>query len=354
MKTENAVEPVSHISRFYGAFWCAFVGDALGIPSHGYTKKKRIRQDYGEIHRYTKAITPHPQSVLFHTTFELAEGKNDILHGRDSEWRVPGTHFHQHLEAGDNSLNLLLALELSQHLAEKGSYDQLKYTERYLRFMLNSESHRDTYIPQAHLRFFENYGKGISPLKCGEEAFAVGGIVNAFPLMLLHHNHPKQAITEVRKHLHLTHRGESLARSADLIVDLLCYLLKGYDIETALYEKIKGNLSHPALNFPYRRWRDNHTDDEVACELINNTAHIDDSIPLVIYLALKYESDIATALKVSANLGGATCPRGALLGLLLGARHGSEEIPTDLIEGLVQREHIDRACDGIAAIALSD
>jgi ADP-ribosylglycohydrolase len=54
---------------------------------------------------------------------------------------------------------------------------------------------------------------------------------------------------------------------------------------------------------------------------------VEDSVPAVVYLALKYHDDPENALIVNTNLGGDNAARGAVLGALLGASHGVDQFP---------------------------
>jgi ADP-ribosylglycohydrolase len=64
--------------------------------------------------------------------------------------------------------------------------------------------------------------------------------------------------------------------------------------------------------------------------------YVEDSVPAVLYLALKYHDDPETALNVNTNLGGDNAARGAVLGALLGASHGIEKFPDRWVRGLVE------------------
>ena len=62
--------------------------------------------------------------------------------------------------------------------------------------------------------------------------------------------------------------------------------------------------------------------------------YVEDSVPAVVYLALKYHDDPESALIANTNLGGDNAARGALLGALLGAAHGVEKFPDRWVDGL--------------------
>ena len=50
--------------RFYGAWWGAFIGDAMSMPTHGYSSRQMIFSDYGNISDYMAPRDVHPESVL--------------------------------------------------------------------------------------------------------------------------------------------------------------------------------------------------------------------------------------------------------------------------------------------------
>ena len=37
------------VDRLYGAWWGAFIGDAIAAPTHGYSSVKLLGADYGTI-----------------------------------------------------------------------------------------------------------------------------------------------------------------------------------------------------------------------------------------------------------------------------------------------------------------
>lgn len=68
---------------------------------------------------------------------------------------------------------------------------------------------------------------------------------------------------------------------------------------------------------------------------ISPACYVEDAIPAIAYLALKYSDDVEKALVVNTNLGGDNAGRGAVLGALLGAANGLAAIPTRWRDGLL-------------------
>jgi len=62
---------------------------------------------------------------------------------------------------------------------------------------------------------------------------------------------------------------------------------------------------------------------------------VEDAVPAVVYLALKYHDDPEAALIANTNLGGDNAGRGAVLGALMGAARGLAGLPGKWVKGLI-------------------
>ena len=76
-------------------------------------------------------------------------------------------------------------------------------------------------------------------------------------------------------------------------------------------------------------------DETVIGRRFSTACYVEDAVPAVIYLALKYHHDPQKALIVNTNLGGDNAGRGAILGAILGAAHGAKKFPERWLSGLV-------------------
>lgn len=70
------------------------------------------------------------------------------------------------------------------------------------------------------------------------------------------------------------------------------------------------------------------------------TCYTEQGVPAVLFLAYKYFHDPAEALRRNVKALGDSTSRGSLLGAILGAAHGMEAWPTDLVNGLRQSKEI--------------
>ncbi len=325
-------------SRCAGTIWGSFVGDALAVPAHWYYDVAALKRDYGVVRDYLAPRNPHPDSHLGEAHYHPVNSKAEILHDQAHYWGEPGIHYHQFLRPGENTLNLKLAVELLESLAERGGYDANDYLRRYLGFMLTPGRHRDTYVESAHRAFFQNYARGRDLFEAGIVNHDIGGLV-ALPglvagLIGLSRNEAK-IMAAVHQHLSLTHRGAEIEQAAHDLTGLLLHLLRGADCGAEI-RRLAGSRDLELQNLLGRE------DSTVVGEIFSAGCPVTGSWPAVLYLALKYFPNFEQALIANTNLGGDNCHRGAVLGAILGAALGHEAIPNRWLNGLIEHDRLRR------------
>ncbi|OAI41859.1 hypothetical protein AYO41_05125 [Verrucomicrobia bacterium SCGC AG-212-E04] len=325
-----------------------FIGDALAMPVHWYYDRAALRRDYGLVIDYVEPRNPHPGSILWRSKYEARNGRGDILREQAKYWGRRDVHYHQFLATGENTLNLQLAAELMDSLAATGHYVPADAAERYVRFMLEPGRHRDTYVEECHRNFFARYAEGLGPWECAAEDIHIGGLACLAPLVVRYRHDPARALEVVRKHLHLTHRGDLVTASAEAYANLLLAVLDGtFDVRTAL----AGAMSQSWLRrYPVLQWL-NDGDEAVIGSRLSPACYLDDAWPATLFLAAKYQSDFAGGLIANTNLGGDNCHRGAVLGAILGAALGEQAIPSRWISGLVAHGRYERLIEVLAGRA---
>ena len=100
--------------RMRGALWGMFIGDALAMPVHWYYNIATLWQDFGQIRDYQAPKAHHPNSIMaLANTAKAGRGSQDgdivgnvILKGKKQHWGQANRHYHQGMQAGDNTLNL--------------------------------------------------------------------------------------------------------------------------------------------------------------------------------------------------------------------------------------------------------
>jgi ADP-ribosylglycohydrolase len=317
-----------------GALTGLCIGDALAMPVHWYYNRQALNEDYGLVTDYLAPGNLHPDSILWRSRYAAPNAKGEILHDQARYWGKRGIHYHQFLQAGENTLNVKICRLLIESINQTGTYDAQDFLTRYIAYMTTPGSHRDTYIEECHRNFFANYARGMPPLRCGVEEKHIGGLIGVFPVVIFYFNRPDKARKAALQHLALTHPGSKMETAGLLIIDILLEVLNGTPLKAAILEKIEAQ-DNPLLGYPFFKWL-KEPDEWIIGPRLSTACYVEDSVPAVIYLALKYHHNPQKALIVNTNLGGDNAGRGSVLGALLGADHGAENFPDRWVQGLLE------------------
>ena len=328
----EVVTTKSFSSRSRGPIYGLYIGDALSMPVHWYYDRSALQRDYGTVEDYMAPRNPHPDSILWRSSYIPLNEKGDILHDQARYWGRHGIHYHQFLDAGENTLNLKLCTLLIESLNRIGDYDADDYLKRYIDFMTLPGTHRDTYVEEYHRHFFTLYARGNPPRKCGAKEKHIGGLVGLVPIIVFFQNDPERAHEAALEHLSLTHLGPKMESAGSLVIKLLLKTLGGMPLKDVLLEAVDKSTS-PLLAYPFLKWL-HDPDERVIGGRFSTACYVEDSVPATIYLALKYHDDPERGLIANTNLGGDNVHRGALLGALLGAGNGLKGFPDRWIKGL--------------------
>lgn len=320
--------------RLQGALYGLFLGDALAMPVHWYYDTAALERDYGRVSGFVAPKNPHPNSILWRSHYQALNPKGEILHEQSRYWGQRGVHYHQFLQAGENTVNAKLCAELLRSLSECGGYDPSDYLRRYIDFMTTPGRHRDTYLEEYHRVFFTHYAQGIPADRCAAKPEKhIGGLQNIVPLLLYYHDEPELALATALQHLSLTHPGPRMEQAARLLGSLLLEVVRGESLEQVLSERFARQTS-PLLGHPLQKWL-SEPDHQVVGPRLSSACYVEDSVPATLYLAWKYCDRPEEGLIANTNLGGDNAGRGAVLGALLGAANGLQAWPQSWREGLV-------------------
>lgn len=330
----------SLFDRQQGCIYGLMIGDALAMPAHWYYDTAALARDYGDITGYVAPRNPHPDSILWRSSYQPLHPRADILHDQAAYWGQRGIHYHQFLSAGENTLNLKLCMELLESLAERRRYDRSDYLSRYVAFMTTPGRHRDTYVEECHRHFFQNLGRGLPPDRCGVPEKHIGGLVGVVPIAAWHAENTAAAIRDAMDHVGLTHHGSLMKQGAALFARLLGDVLQGQALDHALLAAIERQDSL-YLGHPFHQWVD-LPDETVIGAHLSSACYVQFAVPAVLHLALKYANRPAAGLLANVRLGGDSAHRGALLGAMLGAAHGITAFPIEWVNGLGCRDHLER------------
>jgi ADP-ribosyl-[dinitrogen reductase] hydrolase len=323
MKTETSQPPAQRNDfadaksyQLHLAYLGSLAADALAMPVHWYYDRVALRRDYGQVDHFLAPKNPHPDSILWRSTYQASSPETDILRDQAQYWGQRGIHYHQFLRAGENTLNFQLARELHRFISQRASYHAEDWLNHYIQCLLTPGWHRDTYFEEYHRAFFHNLGLHKKPLQCGIKDEHIGGLA---PVAALLAASPKLDLTEacalVQEHVALTHRHRLVLATADVLVRLLYHLATApADLEKALVAEAPEFFSLTKA----QAWA-KQPDEVIVGQVMSPACYIADAFPAALYLAWKYRDQPRQGIIANAMVGGDNCHRGAVVGSLLGA-----------------------------------
>jgi ADP-ribosylglycohydrolase len=190
-----------------------------------------------------------------------------------------------------------------------------------------------------------------------------------------------QALAFAVQHQQLTHRSESVGAGLAVIVPAIHQIIDGKDAAQVIeaqsaslrlpkyeglelfrkYQEYGGPAAVPAEvmwslhnSFADEPWDIQHftanqTENKVLKKIFSTACYVEHGVPMLLYLAYKYNFKLEEALLANVNTGGDNVHRGMVLGMLLGA--ASQEIPKNLIDGLKARVELEKEISTFAEIA---
>ena len=258
--------------RLENALWGAFIGDALGMPSHWYYSAEELESDFPEgIEWYREPPHPHPSSFLvgaryqpdtasagalgrpydilqeharFYRTsyseFGFATDAREVSHGNATARTPERYHYHHGLRAGENTLGADLIRVLMRSVSKHGGYSQQGFIDDFIGFMTSPGMIRDPYRETYVRKWFEAYSSGTDPENCAEHQrhrwsiASHGGMVRPLALALLNADNQPLATGMAVTHQQLTHRSELVSAGLALFIPMLLRLVNGESFPAVL------------------------------------------------------------------------------------------------------------------------
>ena len=273
----------------------SFLGDAFVLGAHWIYNVKVIEARFGQ---YDAPHEPLPSS--WHT----------------------GKHLGDYTHYGDQ------ALLLFDHLKERqGEYTDDGFRAAWRHYM-NSYG---GYMDMASKGSFEAFEKGS---QTGSESDELGGAARIAPV-LYWVEEPEEALEAAVSQSRLTHNSEPSLLAAELFARMTLRVLEGE--ETSVPEVLQtclDDMRHAgrdtALLDGYLKAAEAAAGRDATgiAEALGQSCHAHHAIPVIFKLLLT-SSDYREALSLNARIGGDSATRGMIVGAILGARNGMENLPAD-------------------------
>jgi len=294
------------------------------MPVHWYYDPRALDRDYGPIDRFHAPRNPHPDSILWRSAYMPASPEFDLLHDQAKYWGQREIHYHQFLQAGDNTLNFKLAKELYEWTCARGAYDAEAWLRHYVEVLSTPGWHQDTYVEEVHRTFFENAAKGIPLHKCAVHDLHIGALAQVPALLAAlaetSSDPSNEFEAQVVAHVALTHKHPQALKAARTLTRLILALAEGASISEAMKSEANDFVSLKLFN----SWSQK-PDREVVGSLLTPACYLPDSMTAACYLCWKYETQPAAGFQANAEVGGDNCHRGAVVGSLLSIPNGPPE-----------------------------
>ncbi|KAM9334237.1 uncharacterized protein ABDE67_021968 [Symphorus nematophorus] len=360
---------MAQVRRAVGeALWAMCAADSMSMPVHWYYDIEDIRRDFGGwISGFNSPRERHPSSILSlsntagsgRTAWSSGAKRPDvvgnvILHDKLNLWKSSrgSVHYHQGLQSGDSTLNVLCALRAARALVCGRFTDVSQPDARaavlsdYVLFLTAPGSHHDTYAESFHRSFFADWqdGRPTSPRQvltfaekrsrlklsspyADSQLDAIGCLPMILPFILLSASaNEEQAVSAAVEFVKLTHPHPKVPEYVSIYGRALHAVLGGASVRQQAEHALRTldawdacqSYSRKAARFPVSS-EERLKVHQSAVNYLGLACYTKGALSSLFYLAHEFHDDPAGGILANTNCGGENCNRGAALGALLGA-----------------------------------
>lgn len=289
----------------------SFAADSLALGVHWIYDAEKIKKDFGRVDGLKK---PLPGS--YHPTKEKGEF----------------THY------GDQTLVLL------ESVAAKRGFDLSDFSTRWRALF---KSYRG-YVDQATKMTLQNLARGAAIEEAGSSSSDLSGAARIAPLAYRYHRDPETLVKAARAQTQMTHNNPLVIDSAEFFARVCCKVLAGTAPVRALTEVAAQRFDgHPLSAWVHAGIESVGNDPVSTIVRFGQSCHTDEAFPGVVHLIATYEKDLKEALVQAVMAGGDSAGRGLLVGMVLGAHRGDQDLPKQWVSGLKRGSDILKLLDQI-------
>ena len=289
----------------------SLTADALALGAHWIYDTTKIDKQFGKI---TVLFPPHEG------TYHPKKKMGDF------------THY------GDQSFHLLT------HLAtdDRGTFDVTDYCQNWQSYMTSYEGYKD----QASKETLKNLESGRGPGTCGSLSTDLGGPARITPLIYYYRDDLDKMLVAVKDLTTLTHCGPGVLDGTLFLARSCHSILNGATPRVAIELALEQIVSSPELERRLRRCLEpTQINTRQQIKDFGQMYSINAALPGAVYTVLKNEDNLEEAFIETVMAGGDSAARGMVVGMLLGAYHGSDKIPSRWLEKINKYKKIMAALD---------
>ena len=368
--------------RLTGALWSYFAGDALSSPTHWYYGGERqIISEYGS--KITDYTTPNKRlsgSILNKSDLD-GGGRSksrttgsttttiigDIInHGKEKLWSPnESNHYHGTLARGENTLEVSIARVLMKSIVDNdGVFVADHFRNAYVRFMTTPGSHNDTYASTCHRMFFANLiFRQLPPEDCADNdrhnVDTIDGLVLPTLVALTglrnRSKNDEGGLEQIEKSVTacaaVTRRSSVLENTSSMWASVVLDAVSNPNDDDFL--KTLDTFSMNTIKRP--------ANPRVLDASTMSACYLSSSLPGLVDMIAKYMPTSDTVnrgdlvwkgLLANANVGGENVHRGSIMGCVLGARAGLNQLPLQLMNGLHPYAELKKEIDDFVIAVL--
>lgn len=250
---------------------------------------------------------------------------------------APKSQYHPDKVAGDFTHYGDQTLALLRSVALRGGFDLEDWRADWSRFWSkDTRAYRDG----ATTSTLDNLAHGLSAPSDSNDLAGTSRIAPV--LAVLAKSSLEVRIKGVRDQTALTHGDAATIDAAEFFARVIDAIGRGSSLPDAIGEA--ASSPYDALNAmaSLASARDHLDGDPIAVgAALGLTCHTPEAFPLSLYFLLKYADQPLEALVQNAMTGGDSSARGMLIGMVLGAAHGTDWMPLAWVDELNARPEID-------------
>jgi ADP-ribosylglycohydrolase len=290
----------------------SFAVDSLALGVHWIYDVQQISSQHGQVETFLK-----PKENSHHPTKDKGEF----------------THY------GDQQMVLL------ESIATKRGFDLNDFSERWQRFFRDY----DGYVDRATKGTLRNFAEGKGPQDSGSPSNDLAGASRIAPLVFCYRNNFDELMVAAREQTRMTHGDPLTVHSAEFFARVAWMILNSASPSEAIAEVTQNYFSDTIFaEWVQEGFASKDTESVPAIGRFGQSCHTPDAFPGVIHLIAKYEKDLKEALVQAVMAGGDNAARGMVVGMILGAHLGLENLPEEWLTDLKKGEEIKRLLSQIA------
>jgi len=241
---------------------------------------------------------------------------------------APRSKYHPQKRAGDFTHYGDQTLALLRSVAARGGFDPVGWRDDWLGFWRdNTASYRDG-ATRATLERIERNGHGAS------DSGDLGGAARIAPVLAASAD-PAERIAAARAQTALTHGDPATLDAAGFFARVVNGLAAGGSLSEAVRSAAGASGGVLDAGACLRTAEDLLAEDAgTAAPALGLACGTAEAFPLSLYFLLKYADQPRQALVANAMAGGDCAARGLLIGMVMGAAHGTGWLPAEWTEGL--------------------